>query len=139
MPYFRIHLYDFFIVSNENISFVFIHSPSTVTCAFGTTPRVLDTYHMGPTETGNSTRSVHNNESLATSGVIFLTFLLITMSLQVAPQIKARMMEKGSTMIGYQPLGAKVNFFRCVLSNHATQHEDIDFLLDEIVRLGRDL
>lgn len=108
-------------------------------CAFGTTPPVLDTYHMGPTETENSTRSVHNNEPLATSGVIFLTFLLITMSLQVAPQIKARMMEKGSTMIGYQPLGAKVNFFRCVLSNPATQHEDIDFLLDEIVRLGCDL
>lgn len=108
-------------------------------CAFGTTHPALDTYHMGPTETGNSTRSVHNNDSLATSAVIFLTFLLITMVLQVAPQIKARMMEKGSTMIGYQPLGAKVNFFRCVLSNHATQREDIDFLLDEIVRLGRDL
>ncbi|XP_075871654.1 glutamate decarboxylase 1-like [Nelusetta ayraudi] len=58
---------------------------------------------------------------------------------QVAPQIKARMMEKGSVMIGYQPLGAKVNFFRCVLSNPATQHEDIDFLLDEIVKLGHDL
>lgn len=108
-------------------------------CAFGTTPPVSDTYHMGPSETENSTRSVHNNESLATSGVTFLMFLLITISLQVAPQIKARMMEKGSTMIGYQPLGAKVNFFRCVLSNPATQHEDIDFLLDEIVRLGRDL
>lgn len=108
-------------------------------CAFGTSHPVLDSYHMGPTETGNSTRSVHNNDSLATSAVIFLTFLLITMVLQVAPQIKARMMEKGSTMIGYQPLGAKVNFFRCVLSNHATQREDIDFLLDEIVRLGRDL
>ncbi|KAF7654318.1 hypothetical protein LDENG_00071450 [Lucifuga dentata] len=58
---------------------------------------------------------------------------------QVAPQIKARMMEKGSALIGYQPLGPKVNFFRCVFSNPATQHEDIDFLLEEIAQLGSDL
>ncbi|KAK5859384.1 hypothetical protein PBY51_020943 [Eleginops maclovinus] len=58
---------------------------------------------------------------------------------QVAPRIKGRMMEKGSLLIGYQPLGTKVNFFRCVFSNPATQQEDIDFLLDEITRLGEDL
>uniref|UniRef100_H3C403 Glutamate decarboxylase 1b n=1 Tax=Tetraodon nigroviridis TaxID=99883 RepID=H3C403_TETNG len=58
---------------------------------------------------------------------------------QLAPQIKARMMEKGSAMIGYQPLGTKVNFFRCVLSNPATKKEDVDFLLDQIVQLGHDL
>ncbi|XP_056276501.1 glutamate decarboxylase 1 isoform X2 [Pseudoliparis swirei] len=58
---------------------------------------------------------------------------------QVAPRIKGRMMEKGSVMIGYQPLGDKVNFFRCVFSNPATQQEDIDFLLDEITRLGEDI
>lgn len=58
---------------------------------------------------------------------------------QVAPNIKAKMMEEGQTMIGYQPLGDKVNFFRCVFSNPATQREDIDFLLDEIVRLGSSL
>uniref|UniRef100_A0A674NS90 Discs, large (Drosophila) homolog-associated protein 1a n=1 Tax=Takifugu rubripes TaxID=31033 RepID=A0A674NS90_TAKRU len=56
---------------------------------------------------------------------------------QLAPWIKARMMEKGSAMVGYQPLGGKVNFFRCVLSNPATQQEDIDFLLDQIVQLGQ--
>lgn len=61
------------------------------------------------------------------------------MSPQVAPRIKGKMMEIGSAMIGYQPLGAKVNFFRCVLSNPATQKEDIDFLLDEIIGLGQDL
>lgn len=59
--------------------------------------------------------------------------------LQVAPNIKAKMMEEGQTMIGYQPMGDKVNFFRCVFSNPATQREDIDFLLDEIVRLGSSL
>ncbi|XP_039892906.1 glutamate decarboxylase 1 isoform X1 [Simochromis diagramma] len=58
---------------------------------------------------------------------------------QVAPRIKGRMMEKGSVLIGYQPLGTKVNFFRCVFSNPATQQEDIDFLLDEICQLGADL
>lgn len=58
---------------------------------------------------------------------------------EVAPKIKAKMMEHGMTMIGYQPLGSNVNFFRCVFSNPATQFEDVDFLLDEIVRLGQDL
>ena len=59
--------------------------------------------------------------------------------LQVAPQIKAKMMEEGTTLIGYQPLGSNVNFFRCVFSNPATQHEDVDFLLEEIARLGSNL
>ncbi|XP_062843443.1 glutamate decarboxylase 1 [Trichomycterus rosablanca] len=57
----------------------------------------------------------------------------------VAPKIKAKMMEKGATMIGYQPLGDKPNFFRCVFSNPATQKEDVDFLLEEIERLGAEL
>ncbi len=75
--------------------------------------------------------------------IIQVIYLMVTVcvftSLQVAPQIKGRMMEKGSVLIGYQPLGTKVNFFRCVFSNPATQQEDIDFLLDEIVWLGHDL
>ncbi|XP_059913896.1 glutamate decarboxylase 1 isoform X1 [Gadus macrocephalus] len=58
---------------------------------------------------------------------------------EVAPQIKAKMMEEGTTLIGYQPLGSNVNFFRCVFSNPATQHEDVDFLLEEIARLGSNL
>lgn len=64
---------------------------------------------------------------------------MIHSSLQVAPGIKRRMMEKGSVLIGYQPLGTKVNFFRCVFSNPATQKNDVDFLLDEIAQLGEDL
>lgn len=59
--------------------------------------------------------------------------------LKVAPKIKAKMMERGATMIGYQPLGDKPNFFRCVFSNPATQKEDVDFLLEEIKRLGTEL
>lgn len=58
---------------------------------------------------------------------------------QVAPVIKARMMEYGTTMVGYQPQGDKVNFFRMVISNPAATFEDIDFLIEEIERLGQDL
>ncbi|XP_066508180.1 glutamate decarboxylase 1-like [Hoplias malabaricus] len=57
----------------------------------------------------------------------------------VAPKIKAKMMEKGVTMISYQPLGDKVNFFRCVFSNPATKKEDVDFLLEEISHLGSEI
>uniref|UniRef100_A0A8C2GUS6 Glutamate decarboxylase 1b n=1 Tax=Cyprinus carpio TaxID=7962 RepID=A0A8C2GUS6_CYPCA len=57
----------------------------------------------------------------------------------VAPKIKAMMMECGTTMVGYQPQGDKVNFFRMVVSNHAVTKSDIDFLIDEIERLGHDL
>ncbi|XP_028835522.1 glutamate decarboxylase 1b isoform X1 [Denticeps clupeoides] len=58
---------------------------------------------------------------------------------KVAPKIKAMMMESGTTMVGYQPQGNKVNFFRMVVSNHAVTRSDIDFLIDEIERLGNDL
>ncbi|KAJ8272614.1 hypothetical protein GJAV_G00091300 [Gymnothorax javanicus] len=58
---------------------------------------------------------------------------------EVAPTIKARMMEQGTTMVSYQPQGNKVNFFRMVISNPAATFEDIDFLIEEIERLGKDL
>ncbi|XP_055360805.1 glutamate decarboxylase 1-like isoform X2 [Betta splendens] len=58
---------------------------------------------------------------------------------EVAPKIKAMMMESGTTMVGYQPQGDKVNFFRMVISNAAATRSDIDFLVEEIERLGHDL
>ncbi|XP_074841570.1 glutamate decarboxylase 1-like [Carettochelys insculpta] len=58
---------------------------------------------------------------------------------QIAPKIKARMIEEGTTMLNYQPHGDKVNFFRMVFSNPATKKSDVDFLLEEIERLGKDL
>uniref|UniRef100_A0AAX7VS71 Glutamate decarboxylase 1 n=1 Tax=Astatotilapia calliptera TaxID=8154 RepID=A0AAX7VS71_ASTCA len=58
---------------------------------------------------------------------------------KVAPKIKAMMMESGTTMVGYQPQGDKVNFFRMVISNPAATRSDIDFLVEEIERLGHDL
>jgi len=47
------------------------------------------------------------------------------------------MMEKGSVLIGYQPLGSLPNFFRFVTSNPATTRADVDFLLDEIESLAQ--
>ncbi|MEJ1278225.1 glutamic acid decarboxylase 2 [Cricetulus griseus] len=58
---------------------------------------------------------------------------------EVAPKIKALMMESGTTMVGYQPQGDKANFFRMVISNPAATQSDIDFLIEEIERLGQDL
>nr|XP_009686211.1 PREDICTED: cysteine sulfinic acid decarboxylase [Struthio camelus australis] len=56
---------------------------------------------------------------------------------KVAPAIKERMMKTGSMMVGYQPHGAKVNFFRQVVTNPAVTRADLDFFLDEIERLRR--
>ncbi|XP_029442995.1 glutamate decarboxylase 1-like [Rhinatrema bivittatum] len=58
---------------------------------------------------------------------------------QIAPKIKAQMMEEGATMVSYQPLGDKVNFFRMVLSNPAAKKSDVDFLIKEIERIGKNL
>ncbi|XP_075683291.1 acidic amino acid decarboxylase GADL1 [Rhinoderma darwinii] len=58
---------------------------------------------------------------------------------QVAPTIKERMMKKGSMMVGYQPHREKVNFFRHIVISPQVSREDMDFVLDEIELLGRDL
>lgn len=57
----------------------------------------------------------------------------------MAAKLKAMMMEKGSVMISYQPMGALPNFFRYVTSNPATSHDDLDFLLTELDSLGQQL
>lgn len=58
---------------------------------------------------------------------------------QVAPVLKERMVKKGSMMIGYQPHGTRGNFFRMVVANPALTRADMDFLLNELERLGQDL
>lgn len=58
---------------------------------------------------------------------------------QVAPAIKERMVKEGTMMVGYQPLNGEVNFFRMVAVSPQTSHRDMDFCLDEIQRLGKDL
>nr|XP_046254789.1 acidic amino acid decarboxylase GADL1-like [Scatophagus argus] len=57
----------------------------------------------------------------------------------VAPKVKERMMKKGSTMVGYQPHGDKVNFFRMVTISPQASTQDMDFVLDEIHNLGKDI
>ncbi|XP_076009942.1 acidic amino acid decarboxylase GADL1-like [Genypterus blacodes] len=56
----------------------------------------------------------------------------------VAPLVKERMMKKGSMMVGYQPHGDKVNFFRMIIISPQVRREDLDFVLDEIDNLGKD-
>ncbi|XP_005478089.1 cysteine sulfinic acid decarboxylase isoform X3 [Oreochromis niloticus] len=58
---------------------------------------------------------------------------------KVAPVIKERMMKQGTMMVGYQPLGNKVNFFRVTVFSPLLSQKDMDFFLDEIERLGKDL
>ena len=58
---------------------------------------------------------------------------------KVTAQIKSRMMTAGTIMISYQPFGEFPNFFRSIISNQAIQESDVDFMLEEIERLGKDL
>lgn len=58
---------------------------------------------------------------------------------KVAPSIKERMMKEGSMMMTYQPLRDLPNFFRLVLQNSTLNQNDMQHILDEIVRLGSDL
>ncbi|XP_039602686.1 cysteine sulfinic acid decarboxylase isoform X1 [Polypterus senegalus] len=58
---------------------------------------------------------------------------------KVAPIVKERMIKKGSMMVGYQPRGSQVNFFRMVVISPQITREDLDFFLDEIESLASDL
>ncbi|NWI46310.1 CSAD decarboxylase, partial [Picathartes gymnocephalus] len=58
---------------------------------------------------------------------------------RVAPAIKEKMIQRGSMMVGYQPHGSRVNFFRQIITNPAVTRQDLDFFLDEIQELGWDL
>ncbi|KAK3725736.1 hypothetical protein RRG08_012818 [Elysia crispata] len=58
---------------------------------------------------------------------------------KVAPILKAKMMEAGSLMVQYQPLGKLPNLFRVAVSNPALNRKDLDFLLEEMDNLGHDI
>ena len=58
---------------------------------------------------------------------------------QVTARIKAKMMIGGTLMMNYQPLGDRPNFFRSIISNQATNEDDIDYMLKEFQRLGEDM
>ncbi|KAF7662737.1 hypothetical protein LDENG_00227120 [Lucifuga dentata] len=57
----------------------------------------------------------------------------------VAPVIKECMMKRGTMMVGYQPQGNKVNFFHVVVFSPIVTQKDMDFFLNEIESLGKDL
>ncbi|XP_057315030.1 cysteine sulfinic acid decarboxylase-like [Hydractinia symbiolongicarpus] len=57
----------------------------------------------------------------------------------IPPIIKERMTRNGSMMIGYQPLKQHVNFWRMTVINPAVTYKDMEFVVDEIERLGKDL
>lgn len=65
--------------------------------------------------------------------------LIITTLLQICPIIKGKMMESGTLMVGYQPDDRRPNFFRSIISSAAVTQQDVDFMLNEIDRLGQDL
>ncbi|KAL5010423.1 hypothetical protein ScPMuIL_012728 [Solemya velum] len=58
---------------------------------------------------------------------------------KIAPKLKALMMECGTMMLAYQPLGKLPNFFRVAVSNPLLRTEDIDFVMSEIERLAKEL
>jgi len=58
---------------------------------------------------------------------------------KVPPEIKKRMTLAGTIMISYQPLKEEKNFFRMITVSPGVTHADMDFVLDEIERLGKDL
>lgn len=49
------------------------------------------------------------------------------------------MTKDGTMLIGYQPDGDRVNFFRMIVSNLEVVKSDMQFVIDEINRLGKDL
>ena len=58
---------------------------------------------------------------------------------KVAPIVKARMMDRGSLMIAYQPLEELPNFFRMAIASPHACKSDMDFVLDEIEREAQDI
>ncbi|XP_059613482.1 glutamate decarboxylase [Phlebotomus argentipes] len=58
---------------------------------------------------------------------------------KICPIIKARMMQTGTMMVGYQPDDRRPNFFRSIISSAAVTEKDVDFMLEEFDRLGQDL
>ena len=57
----------------------------------------------------------------------------------VAPLIKEKMAERGTTLIGYQPLGKLPNFFRMIVISDDVNRDDMNFVVKEITDIGKDL
>ena len=82
----------------------------------------------------SSTQIKFNSKKLfrLLQAVNFFTF-------QVAPAIKARMQSTGSMLVGYQPQGDHVNFFRMVTANPSVTRADMDHVVNIISTYGEEL
>ena len=90
---------------------------------------------MFPCEYHKIFKNTYFKEHLRRAASVYQLFLP-----QVAPEIKRRMVMKGSLMIAYQPMNKTMfNVFRMVCSGPRIKPEDLEFVLDEIERLGKDL
>ena len=58
---------------------------------------------------------------------------------ELTAQIKAQMQHRGKTMVAYQPMGGKPNFFKLVTISPYVTHNDLDFVLKEIEEIGQEL
>nr|XP_009858609.1 cysteine sulfinic acid decarboxylase isoform X1 [Ciona intestinalis] len=57
----------------------------------------------------------------------------------IIPTIKTRMQKSGTLLVGYTPVGKIPTFFRMTVMNDKANFSDMDFVLDEIVKNGKDL
>jgi len=81
-------------------------------------------------------RVEHTSRIIYRPPMVSIAFHTLRCWFQVAPKIKAHLMDKGNALVGYQPLGDIPNFFRMILSNPASSESDADQLLDEIAQFG---
>ena len=88
----------------------------------------------------HSVRNSHSDNHIQSKYVTFIS-CSSHIYFQVAPKIKEGMVKEGSLLIGYTPLKQKgfVNFFRIIVQNNLCEHSDMDYVIQEIDRLGRDL
>jgi len=56
---------------------------------------------------------------------------------KVTAEIKAQMQSRGKTLVAYQPLGEKPNFFKICMNSTVCTREDLDFVLDEIDNIAQ--
>lgn len=80
-----------------------------------------------------------NNPAKPYKRLKYVNKINYSVSMQICPILKARMMEAGTLMVGYQPDDRRPNFFRNIISSAAVTEADVDFLLGEMDRLGHDL
>lgn len=57
----------------------------------------------------------------------------------LAPKLMGQLIENGTVIIQFQTLGDLPNFFRIVITNPLIAEEDINFIVDEIDRAGREI